>query len=62
MKNVKIISDKKDLLGKIVKTKIIKANVWNLEGTCQPKAGPCLPAGRRLGRRIWKENKNASKK
>jgi tRNA-2-methylthio-N6-dimethylallyladenosine synthase len=62
MKNVKIISDKKDLLGKIVKTKIIKANVWNLEGTCQPKAGPCLPAGRRLGRRIWKENKKCLKK
>jgi len=32
MKNVKIISNKKDLVGKIVKIKIIKANVWNLEG------------------------------
>ena len=33
MKNVKIISNKKNLTGKIVKVKITKANVWNLEGT-----------------------------
>lgn len=32
-KNVKIISNKKDLIGKFVKVKITKANVWNLEGT-----------------------------
>ncbi|MEI7621657.1 MAG: MiaB/RimO family radical SAM methylthiotransferase [Candidatus Moraniibacteriota bacterium] len=32
LKNVKIISTKKDLIGKIVKVKITKANVWNLEG------------------------------
>lgn len=32
MKNVKIISTKKDLVGKIIKAKITKANVWNLEG------------------------------
>jgi len=32
MKNVKIISAKKSLLGKIIKVKVIKANVWNLEG------------------------------
>lgn len=31
MKNVKIISKKKNLVGKIVKAKITKANVWNLE-------------------------------
>lgn len=31
-KNVKIVSTKKDLVGKIVKAKIIKANIWNLEG------------------------------
>jgi tRNA-2-methylthio-N6-dimethylallyladenosine synthase len=31
MKNVKIISDKKDLVGKIIKAKITKANIWNLE-------------------------------
>lgn len=32
MKNVKIISAKKNLVGKIVKVKITKANIWNLEG------------------------------
>ena len=32
LKNVKVTTSKKDLLGKIVKVKIIKANVWNLEG------------------------------
>ena len=32
LKNVKIASDKKDLIGKVVKVKITKANVWNLEG------------------------------
>ena len=32
LKNVKISSTKKDLLGKILKVKITKANVWNLEG------------------------------
>ena len=32
MKNVKIESVKKNLVGKILKTKIIKANIWNLEG------------------------------
>ena len=32
MKNVKIESGKKNLVGKIVKAKIVKANVWNLEG------------------------------
>jgi tRNA-2-methylthio-N6-dimethylallyladenosine synthase len=31
-KNVKIVSPKKNLLGKIVNVKIIKANTWNLEG------------------------------
>lgn len=31
-KNVKIISDKKDLVGKFVRAKITKSNVWNLEG------------------------------
>jgi len=31
MKNVKLTSDKKNLVGKIVKVKIIKANIWNLE-------------------------------
>ena len=31
-KNVKIISAKKDLVGKIVKVKIIRATIWNLEG------------------------------
>ena len=31
MKNVKIISNKKNLVGKIVKAKITKANIWNLE-------------------------------
>lgn len=33
-KNVKIISNKKNLVGKFVKAKIIKANIWNLEGIC----------------------------
>jgi tRNA-2-methylthio-N6-dimethylallyladenosine synthase len=32
MKNVKIISTRKNLIGKIIKAKIIKANIWNLEG------------------------------
>jgi tRNA-2-methylthio-N6-dimethylallyladenosine synthase len=32
MKNVKILSDKKNLVGKFVKVKITKANTWNLEG------------------------------
>ena len=32
MKNVKLISAKKNLIGKIVKVKITKANIWNLEG------------------------------
>ena len=32
MKNVKINSKRKNLVGKIVKAKIVKANVWNLEG------------------------------
>jgi tRNA-2-methylthio-N6-dimethylallyladenosine synthase len=32
MKNVKIISGKKNLIGKLIKTKIIRANIWNLEG------------------------------
>lgn len=32
MKNIKLISDKKNLVGKIVKAKITKANTWNLEG------------------------------
>lgn len=31
-KNVKIISLKKDLIGKFVKIKITQANIWNLEG------------------------------
>lgn len=31
MKNVKIISNKKNLVGKIVKAKITKVNIWNLE-------------------------------
>jgi len=31
-KNVKIISQKKNLVGKIAKVKIAKANTWNLEG------------------------------
>jgi tRNA-2-methylthio-N6-dimethylallyladenosine synthase len=33
LKNVKIASDKKNLIGKIAKVKIIKANIWNLEGS-----------------------------
>lgn len=32
MKNVKIISAEKNLIGKFAKVKITKANVWNLEG------------------------------
>jgi len=32
-KNVKIISKKKNLIGTIVKAKITKANIWNLEAT-----------------------------
>jgi len=32
MKNVKIFSNKKTLVGKIVKVKVTKANIWNLEG------------------------------
>jgi tRNA-2-methylthio-N6-dimethylallyladenosine synthase len=35
-KNVKIISTKKNLIGKIIKVKIIKANAWNLGGICHP--------------------------
>lgn len=35
MKNVKIISKNKNIVGKIIKAKITKANVWNLEA--------CLP-------------------
>jgi len=31
MKNVRIESDRKNLVGKIVKVKITKANIWNLE-------------------------------
>jgi len=33
MKNVKIISGKKNLVGKIVKVKVTKANIWNLGAT-----------------------------
>lgn len=32
LRNVKIATDKKDLIGKIAKVKITKANAWNLEG------------------------------
>ncbi|MDZ4385353.1 MAG: TRAM domain-containing protein, partial [Candidatus Moranbacteria bacterium] len=32
LKNVKIISDKKNLVGKFIKVKITHANIWNLEG------------------------------
>jgi len=32
LKNVKIISNKKDLVGKFVKVKITQATIWNLEG------------------------------
>ncbi len=39
MKNVKITSDKDNLVGKIVKVKITKANVWNLEGICHSAGG-----------------------
>jgi tRNA-2-methylthio-N6-dimethylallyladenosine synthase len=31
-KNVKIKSDKKDLIGKLINVEIIKANIWNLKG------------------------------
>jgi tRNA-2-methylthio-N6-dimethylallyladenosine synthase len=34
MKNVKIVEDKKNLVGKFVKVEITKANAWNLEGVC----------------------------
>jgi tRNA-2-methylthio-N6-dimethylallyladenosine synthase len=33
MKNVRIISGRKNLVGKIAEVKITKANAWNLEGT-----------------------------
>ena len=36
MKNVKLKSTKKNLVGKIVKSEITKANIWNLEGTVRP--------------------------
>lgn len=39
MKNVKLISSKKNLIGKFIKAKIIKANIWNLEGLCHPTDG-----------------------
>jgi tRNA-2-methylthio-N6-dimethylallyladenosine synthase len=32
MKNVKLESKKKNLIGEIIKVKVIKANIWNLEG------------------------------
>ena len=32
-KNVKIATKKKNLIGKIIKVKITKANTWNLEAT-----------------------------
>ncbi len=32
MKNVKIVSARENLVGKIIKAKITKANIWNLEG------------------------------
>jgi tRNA-2-methylthio-N6-dimethylallyladenosine synthase len=32
LKNVKILSNKKDLIGKFAKVKITKASIWNLEG------------------------------
>jgi len=32
-KNIKIIKNQRNLIGKIIKVKIIKANIWNLEGT-----------------------------
>lgn len=35
MKNVKITSRKKNLIGTFVKIKITKANIWNLEGVLQ---------------------------
>ncbi len=35
MKNVKFESEKKNSVGKFVKVKIIKANIWNLEGILQ---------------------------
>lgn len=36
-KNVRIESKKKDLIGEIVKVKITKANIWNLEGVLNLK-------------------------
>lgn len=33
-KNVKVISKKKNIVGKFKKVKIIHANAWNLEGSC----------------------------
>ncbi len=36
LKNVKLISTQKNLVGKFVKVKITKANIWNLEA-CLPK-------------------------
>jgi hypothetical protein len=35
MKNVKIISSRNNLIGKIIKVKITKANIWNLEGIAE---------------------------
>ncbi len=37
MKNIKFISNKKNLVGKFVKVKIAKANIWNLEGILSQK-------------------------
>jgi len=39
MKNVKIISTRKNLIGKIIKAKIIRANVWNLEACLSKRQG-----------------------
>ena len=39
MKNVKVVSPEKNLIGKIIKVKITKANIWNLEGICHPTSG-----------------------
>ncbi len=36
-KNVRIISDQKNLIGKFVKVKITKINIWNLEGKLYEK-------------------------
>ncbi|PIP26709.1 MAG: hypothetical protein CO140_02455 [Candidatus Moranbacteria bacterium CG_4_9_14_3_um_filter_40_7] len=38
MKNVKIISSRKNLIGRIIKVKIIQANTWNLEGKLSSRA------------------------